>query len=1027
MRKNRLFHRLLILLFIAGPPACVRKAPLPHIPRSELTAYFSRLELSAKNRHLLGQFEKKVDEDPTAARELLRRNRLRFLYYIFPTLLDQELARAAGLIDSTGSPEPRVLVAIADFLAEVCSDAGKSRYVRFCRDLSPEQILRACEARYGIAKGRTARREKAFQQALSALEKARAGFAEIGDVCGQALAAYWIGRALSESSKYGAALEAFRSSERLARRAGDTTRRAWSLLRIGEMHMRRKEYAECEASLLACIEENRRLFDPEIEIKAKRFLGYAKLQVGEHLEALDLLRGSQRLSDSLALNFETVNTLGYLGIAMQRTGDYNGSLQAYRRALQIYQQHDMEMESGYIYNNIGTVFTDIGDFEQAKEYYSAALERHRKFRISTQIALVSANLGEVLSLLGNYREAERHFNAALAAIEDSTDRATRAVIFQMMAESYRRQRKWDLAARYYQRSYTINSALNDRANLIKNLLGLGHIALEQGQMAQAEFHFKRAIMFAKSSGIDALLWQGHYGRGLALQSSGAAARALDEFSNAVTIIESERHRLQSEELRISYFIEKQKVFDAMIQAQLETKRDTALAFQYMERARARSFLDMLRGGVEVVKQQDMLRRDRKTLRLLSPAVVSVPETWEIQAELPPETVLLAYRLFRNKLGIWVMNSRKLRFTAIEVPRTYLEKLVGEFRVAIGADSSKAYRAILNMTDRRKRRHSLEPLIQRMWQSSVALSNVLLAPVWEQVRGARHVFVIPDDVLHYLPFAALVVPRADGRRFLIEKVAISYAQSASTLYSVLSRRVPSDAWENASALIVADPGGDLPGAKKIAATISEYFDSTHVFTGATAQKDSILRALQGPHQLVHFSTHCAIDERNPLFSSLLLSSAQQDSRVRSLTPGRNRIALRTREDRLYMHEVFGLKMPSVQLVVLAACETAMGRFARGEGIVGLPRAFMYAGVPGLLLTLWKVDDMAAEQLMQRFYRHFWQHPGQSARPLQLAQIDAIKSWRRTGFYFHTPLPYFWAAFISFGNPGPARPVSATKQN
>jgi CHAT domain-containing protein len=114
----------------------------------------------------------------------------------------------------------------------------------------------------------------------------------------------------------------------------------------------------------------------------------------------------------------------------------------------------------------------------------------------------------------------------------------------------------------------------------------------------------------------------------------------------------------------------------------------------------------------------------------------------------------------------------------------------------------------------------------------------------------------------------------------------------------------------------------------------------------------------------------------------------------------------RDGVLRLNDVFGLTL-SADLVVLSGCETGLGRQMRGEGLVGLTRAFMYAGAPRVVSSLWKVDDQATAQLMTRFYRHMLQGGERPTAALRAAQLEMSRDPRWSS-------PYFWAGFVMQGD-------------
>ncbi|HEX4946866.1 MAG TPA: CHAT domain-containing protein, partial [Blastocatellia bacterium] len=150
------------------------------------------------------------------------------------------------------------------------------------------------------------------------------------------------------------------------------------------------------------------------------------------------------------------------------------------------------------------------------------------------------------------------------------------------------------------------------------------------------------------------------------------------------------------------------------------------------------------------------------------------------------------------------------------------------------------------------------------------------------------------------------------------------------------------------------------------------------------------ALQ-PYGIVHFATHGYWDSTTPELSGLFLSRFDRQGQPL--------------DGALRLSDIYNLKLPK-ELVVLSACETALGKDIRGEGLIALTRGFMYAGAARVLASLWKVEDEATAELMAVFYQQLLQEKRSPAAALRQAQIAM---WQKEP----TKIPYNWAAFVLQG--------------
>ncbi|MEM8994069.1 MAG: CHAT domain-containing protein [Acidobacteriota bacterium] len=261
-------------------------------------------------------------------------------------------------------------------------------------------------------------------------------------------------------------------------------------------------------------------------------------------------------------------------------------------------------------------------------------------------------------------------------------------------------------------------------------------------------------------------------------------------------------------------------------------------------------------------------------------------------------------------------------------------------------------------------------------------------------------IVPHDRLHYLPFAALVDPRNDNKRLLDSKT-ISYAPSVSAMRFL---REKADAFHG-KALVLGNPtppASDaatleaLPGAEREAQAVAALFE-TSAFVGVEAGE----RLLYGPLEVdvLHLAAHGVFRPRAPRFSYIALAS---DDEEQDNPPDVGH------DGRLEVDEIFStLDLEGVNLVTLSACQTALGEHTQGDEIVSLARAFLYAGSPAVVSTLWRVDDEATAFLMTAFYEQLFAG-ATYAEALRYAQrvTSRREAWAA---------PYYWAGFTLTGDP------------
>jgi CHAT domain-containing protein len=462
------------------------------------------------------------------------------------------------------------------------------------------------------------------------------------------------------------------------------------------------------------------------------------------------------------------------------------------------------------------------------------------------------------------------------------------------------------------------------------------------------------------------------------------------------------------------------------------------AFNYSERARSRVFLDLLGSRVQLSRVRGGLLEEERALneqiaglkaRLASEEEEASRESLrseltraeraysiflskvrkedkeqaslmtveplglkQVQELLDPGTTLLEYFVTGKEVFAWVIEREKLQFQRVELPKEKLNGLVKTLR-----DS------IFTLGEREK-----------FNETSAVLYKQLIEPLLPHITG-KELIIVPHDVLHYLPFHALV--GSDGR-YLIEKYPVYYLSSASLLQFVKEKRKASGekvlAFGNPD---LGDPEKNLEFAELEAEEVKNVYPQATVFVKKEASEEKS-KSLSPTYDILHFATHAQLDEDDPLSSAVLLAREDKE------------------DGRLEVREIFGMELKA-NLVVLSGCETGLGKLSTGDELVGLTRAFIYAGTPSVVASLWSVDDSSTAQLMASFYRNL--KTMSKVEALRQAQLELIRGEGNTDMLarrgvggigklgetvksdasqnpmsISTSHPYFWAPFILVGD-------------
>jgi CHAT domain-containing protein/tetratricopeptide (TPR) repeat protein len=490
---------------------------------------------------------------------------------------------------------------------------------------------------------------------------------------------------------------------------------------------------------------------------------------------------------------------------------------------------------------------------------------------------------------------------------------------------------------------------------------------------------------------------------------GQLERCIDYATRAEDAFDIARDAGLVDDLLSGFLGERQATFDMLIEALVLTNRSDQ-AFEISERARARAFLQLV-GNRRIRPRSDTdspIAREAEALRTqiarwqqearIAPSRIleddlrgarlrytglrtrleaSDPEYSSItaveaapleaiRAELPPDTSLLSYYVSRDMVHAWVLDRTTVEHVLLPVDEAWIDSATCTMR-----QFGQSVRGVL-VPNASCNEVTLEAMYER-----------LFAPLRKHVRNER-LIIVPHLRLHYLPFAAFRDPAT--QRHLIEDYTITFAPSASTIRFLREKETP----VNGRALVIGAPAGvspKLPGALREAMIVGAALQSVPM-VGAAA-KESLLYQLKGGVDLVHIAAHGFYEAETPLFSRLALAEGDGS------------------DGNLEVHEILSdVDLTGVNLVVLSACQTALGKSSAGDEIVGLTRALLYAGTPGVVSTLWDIRDDATATLMSGFYCRLLS--GDSvADALRHAQLEMLHG--------HYPDPRDWAAFTLNGNP------------
>ena len=768
-------------------------------------------------------------------------------------------------------------------------------------------------------------------------------------------------------------------------------------------------------------------------------LAQAERHLGRALEILENLKVSDRWILTMLWNH---------GELRLDRGDLAGAEAAFlraRRALENVQPEGKELATTL--HSLGEVAIRRGDHEAAESLFRRELVLLENLDPNGDLTRERlTGLGDLALLRHQGKKAEELWRRALAISENLNPMSPKSASCLVgLAEARSLQGRGLEAEKLLQRALIIWQKINPEAIDAGSIhLKLGILLLEQGDPSAAEAHLRAAIRIHQT--YRGLLAESHHALARLQARRGRREEAAASYLAAVDALEAQRTRLGgAQESRWLYGSSLGDLYFEAAEHQIALGHPQE-AWKLIERGRGRGFQELLaqrdlrfagelpaelyaerrrldaeydrvqaaladwlpgQGTGKSKALQDRLRDLRleqaavqERIQRSSPRVGALENFTPLdlaaaRSVLDPGTVLLEYAVGPEKTWLFVVEPAGSAGPGLSV-----------FQIAAG---EKALReAVTSFRDLLRRPESSRAALQTR---AGRLYNLLVRPAERRVTGARRILVSPDGPLHALPFAALM----RGGRYLAEWKPIHSVLSA-TIYAELKRSRPagrnlregrltafaplyprsSDASASPDVREALRRGWSLkplPSTRREVESIAALYPHPRIYLGREATEEKA-KSIGPESRLVHFAGHGLLDERFPLNSALALTLPEHPAEGQD-------------NGLLQAWEIFESMRLDADLVTLSACDTALGKEMGGEGLVGLTRAFQYAGARSVLASLWGVADYSTAGFMKSFYGHL-----RAGKPkdeaLRAAQIDQI---RKKGGSSH---PFFWAAFELSGD-------------
>lgn len=747
-------------------------------------------------------------------------------------------------------------------------------------------------------------------------------------------------------------------------------------------------------------------------------------------------------------NFQLSYPYNNIGMIHSELGDTDKALEYFEKAYELRlnafgDAHPLVAES---LNNIAQVYAILEDYNTALGLLEKSVEIRKKVFGDMHLGMVDPlqNIGYSLGMQRNHKHSIEYFNKALAIYDHQkiTKHPQLAELYNNIGTMYLNLHEYERAVEFFEKSFTANAvepAINEQADVTipKNFLS------------------PLPLLHALN------------GKGIALRNIFSRAdhnteylkRSLSCFEIADKFIEDQRKQLYDQKDKIELGIISHSIYEGAIEDCMlmfkanGDQQSLEKSFYFLERSKAGALIESLSAmsakgmgripdkllalertikkerafyqtkimdaqlngdtlQIEVIKDKVFeVSRRSDSIELIFEREYpdyfalkykkSVKTVRDVQRSLKPESAVIEY--FEGDSSIFIFTITRNTFEVFTRQRdTVYQELLDHFRNCFMQTEVGGYQSAEAFDQFRRYSFGLYKLLV---QQSIEKISVKEAP--------KELLIIPGGQLCYIPFDVLLTSNSSGAegdygslKYLMSDYSITYGYSSALSFGNFDRKHrPAD--NNYLAFAPLYEGNNSDSTMELA--LGRFRDAITPLKWNVLEAQKIMEKLNGQsylineateenfkakaagYNVIHLAMHALVDDKEPMNSKFIFYNDND-----SIEDG-------------YLHafEIYDMEL-NAELVVLSACNTGYGKIARGEGIMSLARAFAYAGVPSMIMSMWKVDDESTSQLMELFYRNIGNGLTIS-EALRHAKLEYIRTAEPAKKH-----PFYWGAFVSIGD-------------
>ena len=868
---------------------------------------------------------------------------------------------------------------------------------------------RKAEADRLFNQGNQLYRSRQFEAALQSWEQSSTIYRAIKDRRNEGNAVGSLGIAYYFLGKYDKAIEFQLQHLAILREIKDQSVEENAIRNIGLTYQKFGKYDKAIEFHLQSLEIARQIKDRQREGMALTNLGIAYFSLSKYDKAIELHLQSLEIAREMKDQRDEGTVLGNLGIAYFSLGKYGKAIEFQLQSLEIAREMKDRLGERAALGNLGGAYYALGKYDKAIEFHLQSLEIARETKDRRGEGTALGNLGSAYDSLGKYDKAIEFQMQRLEIAREMKDLSNEGQSLGNLGLSYRNIGKYDKAIESQLQSLEIARVIKDRSGEMYGLnnLAIVYRALNRDQEAMAAY--QKALTIAKELGDRRIEGISLVNLGSVLSQAKHSKLTILFFKQSINVYEAIRIDIKKldKEIQQSYLATVESFYRTLADLLLQQNRIME-ALQVLDLLKVQELEDYLKN----IKGSD---RSAQGVRLLAPELalsdkllaVSFDNSQDINNQLvnqiqqlpqseinkvpnylnqiPRGTVLLYPFILGDRLEIILFSPNNLPIRrTVKISKVQLQELVTEFRAGLQNNGFADIKI-----------------------PAAKLYDLLIKPIESELLQfkADTILYAPDGQLRYVPLAALY----DGKQWLIEKYRISnliaYTLTDFTSNPKKQPSILAGAYGNGSHKTGEVALPPLPATITEVQAIANSFTNSVTFIEDKFSRQAIESQLKN-YNILHLATHAEFNTGAPDDSFIIFGNG----------------------DKIRLNEITDWQIPNINLIILSACQTGLGKLGEGVEILGFGYQVQKAGAKNAIASLWKVDDAGTQALMEAFYGELKKGDVSIVEALRRAQIAMINSDKkgtgsdRAGVRVVGTVPnsstlshpYYWSAFFAIGN-------------